>query len=105
ARDKPGLFASFAGAISSFGMDILKAEAFSNSHGVILDTFVVGDPKRTLDLDPPEAERLQDLIRRVALGKTDANRLLRNRAQPDPRKRAIPPEIGRASWREREETA
>jgi [protein-PII] uridylyltransferase len=93
ARDMPGLFASFAGAISSFGLDILKAEAFSNSHGVILDTFVIGDPKRTFERDPEEAERLQDLIRRVALGKTDANRLLRNRAQPGLRKRAFPPQV------------
>ena len=30
ANDRPALFASLAGAISSFGMDILKAEAFSN---------------------------------------------------------------------------
>jgi [protein-PII] uridylyltransferase len=94
ARDMPGLFASFAGAISSFGLDILKAEAFSNSHGVILDTFVIADPSRRLERDPPEAERLQDLIRRVALGKTDATRLLRNRARADSAKRAFPPQVG-----------
>lgn len=88
ARDMPFLFASFAGAISSFGLDILKAEAFSNARGLILDTFVFADPKRALDLNPPEAERLQDLIRRVALGKTDAQRLLRNRVPVDPKKRA-----------------
>ena len=93
ARDLPALFASFAGAISSFGLDILKAEAFSNSKGVILDTFVVADPKRTLELNPPEIERLTDLIRRVALGKTDARRLLRGRAQADPKKRTITPEV------------
>jgi len=40
ARDRPSLFASLAGAITSFGMDILKAEAFSNVNGLILDTFV-----------------------------------------------------------------
>jgi [protein-PII] uridylyltransferase len=88
ARDMPFLFASFAGALSSFGLDILKAEAFSNAKGHILDTFVFADPKRTLDLNPPEVERLEDLIRRVALGKTDAQRLLRNRVQPDRKKRA-----------------
>ena len=33
ARDMPALFASLAGAISSFGMDIFKAEAFSNAKG------------------------------------------------------------------------
>ena len=37
AQDRPALFASFAGAISSFGLNIVKAEAFSNSQGVILD--------------------------------------------------------------------
>ena len=93
ARDMPALFASFAGAISSFGLDILKAEAFSNTRGTILDTFVFADPQRTLELNPPESERLLDLIRRVALGKTDGQRLLRSRAQPDPKKRSSPPQV------------
>jgi [protein-PII] uridylyltransferase len=93
ARDMPALFASFAGAISSFGLDILKAEAFSNARGTILDTFVFADPQRTLELNPPESERLLDLIRRVALGKTDGQRLLRSRAQPDPKKRTAPPQV------------
>ena len=93
ARDMPALFASFAGAISSFGLDILKAEAFSNARGTILDTFVFADPQRTLELNPPESERLLDLIRRVALGKTDGQRLLRGRAQADPKKRSTPPRV------------
>jgi len=93
ARDMPGLFASFAGAISGFGLDILKAEAFSNAAGIILDTFVFADAKRTLELNPPEVERLTDLIRRVALGKTDAQRLLRNRVPADPKKRAAPAQV------------
>jgi [protein-PII] uridylyltransferase len=93
ARDRPYLFASFAGAISSFGLDILKAEAFSNSKGVVLDTFVFGDPQRMLQLNPSEIERLTDLIRRVALGKTDAQRLMRNRPRAEPRKRSVAPEV------------
>jgi [protein-PII] uridylyltransferase len=93
ARDMPALFASFAGAISSFGLDILKAEAFSNSTGVLLDTFVFGDPGRMLQQNPSEADRLSDLIRRIALGKTDAHRLMRGRALPETRKRATPPQV------------
>jgi len=89
----PFLFASFAGAISSFGLDILKAEAFSNSKGLILDTFVFADPTRTRDLNPPEVERLQDMIRRVALGKTDAQRLMRNRVQSESKKRNTMAEV------------
>ena len=44
ARDTPFLFAALSGAISSFGLDIVKAEAFSNAKGLILDTFVFVDP-------------------------------------------------------------
>ena len=93
ARDMPSLFASFAGAISSFGLDILKAEAFSNTTGVLLDTFVFGDPKRMLQQNPTESERLIDLVRRIALGKTDAHRLMRGRVQPELKKRVIPPQV------------
>jgi [protein-PII] uridylyltransferase len=93
ARDRAGLFASFAGALSSFGLNILKAEAFANSQGMVLDTFVFADPKRTLELNPPEIERLEDMIRRVATGKTEARRLLRNLPQPDPSRRSIAPQV------------
>jgi [protein-PII] uridylyltransferase len=91
-RDRPSLFASFAGAISSFGLDILKAEAFANAGHIILDTFVFADPKRMLQLNPQEVERLLDLIRRVALGRTDAQRLLRNRP-PETKTRSSPPQV------------
>jgi UTP:GlnB (protein PII) uridylyltransferase len=93
APDIAFLFASLAGAITSFGLDILKAEAFGNSKGIVLDTFVVTDPKGKFEHDPPELERFQDLIRRVGMGKTDARRLLRGRAQPDPAKRPFAPQI------------
>lgn len=93
AQDRPALFASFAGAISSFGLNIVRAEAFANSQGVILDTFTFTDPKRTLQLNPAEADRLQDLMGRIALGKTDARRLFRNRPLPRPETRAIAPQI------------
>jgi len=93
APDIPFLFASLAGAVTSFGLDILKAEAFGNAKGIVLDTFVFADPKGTLERDPPEMERLTDLIRRVGRGKTDARRLLRNRAQADPAKRPFAPQI------------
>jgi [protein-PII] uridylyltransferase len=60
---------------------------------VILDSFVISDPKRMLQLNPSEIERLQDLAHRVALGKTDAQRLMRNVPQADPKKRRSNPEV------------
>jgi len=80
AGDRPALFASLAGAISSFGMDILKAEAFSNDQGLILDTFVFSDPKHTLELNPTEIDRLRQTLEDVALGRLDTEQLLRGRA-------------------------
>jgi [protein-PII] uridylyltransferase len=93
ARDMPFLFASLAGAFSSFGLDILKAEAFANAKGLVLDTFVFADPRRTLELNPSEADRLQELIRKVATGKQDVQKLLKNRPQPDSRRVAEPPSV------------
>lgn len=94
ARDKPFLFASLAGAISSFGMDIVKAEAFANTKGLVLDTFVFADPKRTLDLNPPEVERLEQTLDQVALGKLEVEGLLRGRpAPPKPKSRTVQPSV------------
>lgn len=93
ARDMPFLFASLAGAFSSFGLDILKAEAFSNARGLILDTFVFGDPRRTLELNPSEADRLLELIRKVATGKTDVRMLLKNRPQPESKRASEPASV------------
>jgi [protein-PII] uridylyltransferase len=80
--DKPGLFARLAGTLAAFGMNIVKAEAFANSTGTVLDTFVFEDRLRTLELNPVEVDRLQATISRVVLGKEDVARLLRGRAQP-----------------------
>jgi len=93
ARDMPFLFASLAGAFSSFGLDILKAEAFSNARGLILDTFVFADPRRTLELNPSETDRLLDLLRHVATGKTDVRNLLKNRPNPESKRAAEPASV------------
>jgi [protein-PII] uridylyltransferase len=81
-RDRPALFAPVAGAISSFGLNILKAEAFSNAEGVAVDTFTFSDPHRTLELNPPEVDRLRGIVRKVVEGKQDATKLLRGRPKP-----------------------
>ncbi len=82
AGDRPGLFASVAGTLSGFGMNILKAEAFSNRRGLVLDTFTFADPHRTLELNPSEVERLRTFTEKVILHKTDVRELLRHRPKP-----------------------
>jgi [protein-PII] uridylyltransferase len=80
--DRPGLFAAMAGTLSSFGMNILRAEAFANRRGLILDTFTFADPSRTLELNPTETDRLRTTTERVIGGKTDVRELLKNRPKP-----------------------
>ena len=82
ANDRPGLFATLAGALASFGMNIVKAEAFGNRSGQILDTFAFTDPSRTLELNPPEVDRLRVMLERVAQGRTDIRKLLESRPRP-----------------------
>jgi [protein-PII] uridylyltransferase len=95
AADKPGLFASVAGTLSSFGMNILKAEAFSNRRGLVLDTFTFADPMRTLALNETEADRLRGIVERVIAGKADVRELLKNRPKPAPpsRRARIPARV------------
>jgi [protein-PII] uridylyltransferase len=95
AGDRPGLFAAAAGTLSSFGMNILKAEAFSNRRGLVLDTFTFADPMRSLDLNPSEVDRLRSTAERVIAGKTDVRELLRNRPKPalPSRKARIPARV------------
>ncbi len=79
AVDQPGLFASLCGALASFGMNIVKAEAASNADGSILDLFRFTDPVRTLELNPEEVNRLQWNIECVVRGSIDVRDLLKRR--------------------------
>jgi [protein-PII] uridylyltransferase len=93
--DRPGLFARMAGTLAGFGMNILRAEAFSNRRGEVLDTFVFADPLRTLELNPSEVDRLRTTAERVVLGKIEVEDLLRNRPRPKlpSRKAPVPADI------------
>ena len=65
-----------AGTLSSFGLNILKAEAFSNSQGTVLDTFTFADPMRHLELNPSEIDRLRLTVERVVTGRVQVRQLL-----------------------------
>jgi len=78
-RDRPLLFADMAGALSSWGMNIVKAEAFSDDAGIIVDTFQFSDPLRTLELNPSEVDRFRESLLDVISLKTPIDVLLRRR--------------------------
>ena len=93
--DRPFLFATIAGTLSSFGMNILKAEAFANRRGTVLDTFSFADPLRTLELNPSEVDRLQAMVERAVAGRADVKQLLRSRPRiaPPSKKARIEPSV------------
>jgi [protein-PII] uridylyltransferase len=77
--DRPLLFARMAGALASWGMNIVKAAAFSNTAGVVVDKFFFTDRFRTLELNLPEWERFKTSIHDVLIDKADLNRMLNDR--------------------------
>ncbi len=85
ADDRPFLFASIAAVLSSFGFNILKAEAFSNAHGKVIDTFTFADPSRTLDLNPDEVANVTRTVIKAIKGEISVEQLLsrRPRVKPD----------------------
>jgi [protein-PII] uridylyltransferase len=79
ARDRPGLFAMVCGALAGFGMNIVRAEAFGNAHGVALEVMRFTDPMRTLELNPDEVDRLRWTIERAVSRSIEVNELLKRR--------------------------
>jgi [protein-PII] uridylyltransferase len=68
-RDRPLLFATVSGFLASWGMSIVKAEAFANAEGVVLDIFAFHDLHRTLELNPPEVGRFEQSLADAIAGK------------------------------------
>jgi [protein-PII] uridylyltransferase len=82
-NDRPFLFASVAGILAAWGMNIVKANAFSNQAGTVVDTFYFTDRFRTLELNLQEWERFKRSIIGVLLGETDLDRMLRERLRAE----------------------
>ena len=79
--DRPFLFATIAGVLAAWGMNIVKANAFSDQAGVVVDTFYFTDRFRTLELNLPEWKRFQSSLADALTGKADLDRMLRDRVR------------------------
>ena len=88
--DRPALFAKVAGVLSIWGMNIIKANAFCNDAGVIVDTFFFTDRFRTLELNVPECERFNRNIAEALAGEVDVERLVRERLRKE---RQVPAKV------------
>ena len=89
ATDRPCLFAAAAAAISSFGVNILKAEAFSNARGKVIDTFAFADEHRSLDLNPDEVQNVVKTVIRSVRGEISMEQLMQRRPKVKPDARVL----------------
>jgi [protein-PII] uridylyltransferase len=89
-QDKPFLFAKLVGTLAAWGMNIVKAAAFSNSAAVVVDTLYFTDRFRTLELNLPEWERFKTSIHDVLTGKADLEKMLRDRLRSE---KKVPPKV------------
>ena len=80
--DRPHLFASITGTLAAWGMSIIKADAFSNHAGIVLDTFKFVDLHRTLELNPSERDRFRQSLVDVLRGAVQLKKILGARTQP-----------------------
>jgi len=82
-RDRPFLFATLAGVLAAWGMNIVKANAFSNEAGTVVDTLYFTDRFRTLELNLSEWARFKNSVTSVLLGEADLEKMLRDRQRSE----------------------
>ncbi|HTX77459.1 MAG TPA: [protein-PII] uridylyltransferase [Terracidiphilus sp.] len=78
-KDRSRLFADVAGALAAWGMNIVKAGAFSNDAGIVVDSFQFSDVFRTLELNPTEKDRFLRYVHEVVAQNTPVDLLLDGR--------------------------
>jgi [protein-PII] uridylyltransferase len=78
-RDRPQLFATVAGALAAWGMNIVTADAFSNRQWVVVDMFRFTDTFRTLEMNASEHEVFVKSVHDVLTGAVSVEKLLSGR--------------------------
>jgi [protein-PII] uridylyltransferase len=78
-RDRELLFATMAGVLAGWGMNIVTADAFSNGHGVVVDTFRFTDGFKTLEMNESERGAFVQSVHAVLMGEEPVERLLAGR--------------------------
>ncbi|WP_348268646.1 [protein-PII] uridylyltransferase [Edaphobacter paludis] len=77
--DRALLFANMTGALAAWGMNIVTADAFSNRHGVVVDSFRFTDSFRTLEMNASEHEAFVKSVHEVMTGALNVEKLLSGR--------------------------
>jgi [protein-PII] uridylyltransferase len=79
--DRPFLFSNISGALSSFGMDILRGFAFTKPNGLVVDMFHFTDEERFLTLNRGGDSQIVAVLNDVIAGRKDVSTRLRGREE------------------------
>jgi len=77
--NQPRLFSNICGVLSYFGMDILRGQAMTNEHGLVLDVVQFADTESFFRLNPSAKPELVDLLQDVVAGRADITQTLRGK--------------------------
>ena len=66
--DRAGLFRKIAGSLSAAGLNILSAQIFSRTDGIVLDTFFVNDARTGTLAGLEQRERFEALLNKALTG-------------------------------------
>jgi [protein-PII] uridylyltransferase len=66
--DRAGLFRKIAGSLSAAGLNILSAQIFSRTDGIVLDTFFVNDAKTGSLAGLEQREKFEGLLNKALTG-------------------------------------
>ena len=89
-RDRELLFATMAGVLAAWGMNIVTADAFSNMGRVVVDTFRFTDSFKTLEMNESEREAFLRSVKDVLTGAEDIEKLLAARRRGRRRTPKVP---------------
>ncbi|GAC1359996.1 MAG: [protein-PII] uridylyltransferase [Acidobacteriaceae bacterium] len=78
-KDRPQLFATMAGVLAAWGMNIVTADAFSNRQGVVVDSFRFTDEFKTLEMNESERGRFVESAHDVVAGSASLEKLMSGR--------------------------
>jgi len=70
-KDRPGLFAAIAGALSSHLIDVIGAAAFTAPNGIVVDSFTVSDARNGTPLTTAQTQRIEQILQDVLLQGAD----------------------------------
>ena len=65
--DRSGLFSKIAGTLSAVGLNILSAQIFTRTDGIVLDVFSVTDGRTGSLAETQQTEKFDQLLRRVLM--------------------------------------